>query len=371
MNLAIWQKGNMLNCINKTFTIDNARSESYAPSPKIPIKPNTDYTLVVEYSNLSFTLVDGGTYTLGFGIGHGVNSYSSDIVYRQVYPKSATETSGKVVCSFNTKNCGEGRYLHFRPIRQNDYTTGSITWDRAMVLEGVYTEDTVPDFIPYTDGKPLIEKRIRSARIWSKKSANRLPEGYTELEYIESDGRQYMKTGITVTGNTRVKAKMMCLEKNKAGSYAYLFGSKTPLFSFRMHWSNGLPYCTYGSTTSITFYSDGVGDVLNINFGSGVSTVNDYKKNVGTAEFTDGELHIFDCDNAASNTRGKGRMWEFEVYEGETIVGDFVPCINPDNVVGAYDLVTGVFQGSATSSAFIAGPAFETKIKNIRIGGSA
>ena len=364
MKLAIWRKGNMFEFSKQTFSTNNAFSRNYYPNPKIPIKPNTYYTFVVEYSNLSIT---AGQTTMGFGIGYGESSYSKDIVYRQEYPN---ETSGKVVCSFNTKNCGQGMNLQFRAIRQNSQSTCSITWERAMVLEGIYTAENVPDFIPYTDGSPLVETKINTLAIWSKSMKNVLPKGYKQLEYIEADGNQYMKTGVTTTGNTRVVAKMMCLEKNKAGNYAYLFASSSPKFSFRMHWNNGYPYCTYGSTESRTFYSDGVGDVLNIDYGSGTATVNSYKYKLSYVEFTDGELQIF-AHKTTVGTRGKGRVWMFKVYDGETLVRDYIPCIDPSGEVGLYDLVTASFYGNATSGSFIAGSALETKIKNIQIGGNS
>ena len=178
MKLAIWEKGNMFKFSGRTFSVKNGRSTNYSPSPKIPIKPSTTYTLVVEYSDLSFTVHESGQDTLGFGIGRGASSYSSDIIYRQLYPNSKTQISGKLVYSFATKSdIGEGQYLYFRPIRQDVLTTASVTWDRAMVLEGAYTKETVPDFIPYTDGSPMVETKISTIGIWSKSTKTVLPKG--------------------------------------------------------------------------------------------------------------------------------------------------------------------------------------------------
>ena len=38
---------------------------------------------------------------------------------------------------------------------------------------------------------------------------------------------------------------------------------------------------------------------------------------------------------------------------------DMIPCINPNNVVGMYDMVEGVFYGSANEYEFAAGPVIE------------
>jgi hypothetical protein len=39
----------------------------------------------------------------------------------------------------------------------------------------------------------------------------------------------------------------------------------------------------------------------------------------------------------------QGKMFSFQVYDNGTLVRDLVPCIDPNNVVGAYDLVNDVF----------------------------
>lgn len=171
-----------------------------------------------------------------------------------------------------------------------------------------------------------------------------------ELEYLETTGDQYIKTGVTTTGNTRVVAQMMALEKGATGRYVYLFSSKTNLFSVRMHWSNGRPYNTYGSTDSIIFYESEVGDVLNINFGSGTATINTYSKNIPYVEFTDGELQIFARNGGY---RSKARLWTFQVYDGETLVRDFIPVLDWDNVPCLYDNVSRELFYNQGAGAFL------------------
>jgi hypothetical protein len=42
--------------------------------------------------------------------------------------------------------------------------------------------------------------------------------------------------------------------------------------------------------------------------------------------------------------------------EGASLIREFIPCINPNNIVGMYDTVNGVFYSSPNGTAFIAGP---------------
>ena len=51
----------------------------------------------------------------------------------------------------------------------------------------------------------------------------RLPEGYTELEYIESNGNQYIDSLIKPTGNTRVRCKVRFPTTNEG---TWIFGAR-------------------------------------------------------------------------------------------------------------------------------------------------
>lgn len=51
---------------------------------------------------------------------------------------------------------------------------------------------------------------------------NRLPEGYTELTYIESTGTQYIDTGFKPNNNTRIVADM----EITSGATSFLFGAR-------------------------------------------------------------------------------------------------------------------------------------------------
>ena len=54
-----------------------------------------------------------------------------------------------------------------------------------------------------------------------------------------------------------------------------------------------------------------------------------------------------------------------------TFVRDYIPCVNPDGVVGLYDKISGTFSASASSTAFVAGSGHmgvARKIKKAYIG---
>lgn len=51
------------------------------------------------------------------------------------------------------------------------------------------------------------------------------------------------------------------------------------------------------------------------------------------------------------------RVWSAKIYEGNNLIRNFSPCIDPSGKVGLYDLVEGKFYGNNGTGAFTAGPA--------------
>jgi hypothetical protein len=52
-----------------------------------------------------------------------------------------------------------------------------------------------------------------------------------------------------------------------------------------------------------------------------------------------------------------GRVYTFQVYDNGTLVRDLVPCVNPNDIVGMYDIVNNVFYTTADDNyQFVAGP---------------
>jgi hypothetical protein len=64
-------------------------------------------------------------------------------------------------------------------------------------------------------------------------------------------------------------------------------------------------------------------------------------------------------DNEAKTSVSKfccARLYYFKLFVEGTLVRDMVPCKDPNNVVGLYDLVNNTFYSSPNGAAFTAGP---------------
>lgn len=170
----------------------------------------------------------------------------------------------------------------------------------------------------------------------------RLPTGYTKLEYIQSDGTQYVDTGIKV--NKADAYKMMLIahltsNDNYAGCNGYM--------QFQANVGNGQKSeitINYANITEKIFV-DGV-QVSSTNWAS-------YNgQDVKLGLFKMGDIN----DGWFSGSSQIGKLYSCQIYDNGVLVRDYVPCKNPAGVVGLYDLVNSKFYGNAGTGAFTAGP---------------
>ena len=75
----------------------------------------------------------------------------------------------------------------------------------------------------------------------------------------------------------------------------------------------------------------------------------------------DYELYLFGLNNQGkANDLGYFKIKHCTIQDEEdNFVRDFIPCKNPDGVVGMYDQINGKFYGSSSGTAFEPGPAKE------------
>lgn len=198
-----------------------------------------------------------------------------------------------------------------------------------------------------------------------------LPNGYTRLLYIQSDGTQYIDTGFTPNQDTRVVCDVAYNTPSESGS-RYLLGARQ---------SNGV--LTYGINAYggiyQTMYNDETTDM-----GSGIATrfTIDKNKNVTTINGTSytqtyssfscpGSMFIFALNNnGAVYARSTATLYSSRIYDNGMLVRDFIPAKNTSGVVGLWDDVNSVFYTDAAGGSF-ADPTIPTGDHNTLIGGVA
>lgn len=191
-----------------------------------------------------------------------------------------------------------------------------------------------------------------------------VPFAYSQREWIQSTGNQYIKIDYWHTATTRVE--LAChIPKPTSGSYPVMFGSRDAnasscayYFAGRWAGSNRSMFCltgseTYGSTDyfydqDITVYTDGATKVATWtnDLGQASSFTCGGTAGSGKCSWT-----LFWLNKATSKDGvlldAVGSVYKFysmKIYEGETLVCDLVPVVRrSDEVAGVYDLQRDCF----------------------------
>ena len=166
----------------------------------------------------------------------------------------------------------------------------------------------------------------------------KLPSTYRKLEYIQSSGKQYIDTGVIVKDITEIKVDFQAVtilsgENQYASSWVdYSNHIQIGINGNTFIDSGGV---TYSQTSSVTARTQAVGVPL--------GAVNLHLYLFAQSEGT-GALHY-----------SSGRIFSCQITTANGLVRNFVPCKNPDGVIGMYDIVNDKFYQSSSSDTFIAG----------------
>ena len=192
----------------------------------------------------------------------------------------------------------------------------------------------------------------------------RLPEGYTEREYIESSGTQYIDTGFKPNQDTRVVVDVYITEQHISSNC--VFGTRSAASStaplmfnlWSMNAGTAVRFDYFGGNTTSSTSLVGKRSLVDAN--KNICTIGDTVLN-GTYQQgqTKFNLFVLTCNNAGnfnSQYNTYARLYSCQIYDNGTLIRDYVPCTNPSGEVGLYDLENEEFYGNAGSGAFTAGP---------------
>ena len=217
----------------------------------------------------------------------------------------------------------------------------------------MYNGDTlIRDFIPILDENDVaylydkVEKKFyynsgTGTFNYKKKDSQNMQ--LTKVSYIESTGTQYIDTGVKLNQDSKVEMKIALAEgmTNIFGSRASAtqnnftigFASSTGvMMDFQNYSNNRLSVDIPVSLDSPIYYSISK-DELKI--GDTVKAVQNY-----SSFETPQTAYIFDISgNPWLKTKAKGRLYYCKIYDGNTLVRDFVPVIDGSNIACLYDRV--------------------------------
>ena len=193
-------------------------------------------------------------------------------------------------------------------------------------------------------------------------------EEYTELEWIEGTGAQYVNTGYKPKSSTRA-----CLDFYNSGvpaSYdagvAGLFGARNGGSSkvFAVWFNDSQVYPHYGDAGYTANGSVSINTRQRLRYELNANVLTVYSDTASTKicqafTFTcDYPLLLLSINSAGSAESGRiarGRLYSSQIYDGDSLVRDYIPVMLEDGRVGLVDRLTNAFYGSETATPFIAG----------------
>ena len=180
---------------------------------------------------------------------------------------------------------------------------------------------------------------------------------YTQVEYIESTGTQYIDTGFKPNQDTKVVVDVIF--PTKPTNHAALFGSRetnTKQFWTYYRYSANAYSIRYNTVSDKTLSYDATQRALII-MDKNVLHVNDVSVSSTAGTFSaDYPLAIFATNNAGTiQYYSSCKLYSCKIYDNDTLVRDYVPVKNSEGVAGLYDKVNNIFCPSASSTAFSAG----------------
>lgn len=205
------------------------------------------------------------------------------------------------------------------------------------------------------------------------KGSSRVPTGYTDVEWIQSSGTQYIDTGFKPNQETKMSLNMAFLGaagENVAGTRnssndttkrfgIVTFGSTSKIGAmFHGTATQGIPVDT--ATHSYALSKSGL-TVDGVSYGGADS---------GTFACTY-PIVLFGWNNGANGiVTNKSRISSCDIYAGGALARRFVPCKNPEGTVGLYDLVGGEFYTTPLAEEPVALPSGYTQIAYLQSTGT-
>lgn len=369
-------------------TVENEIEDPDIPTPTPPEPPVTQqYTITLLVDHAGGGTVSGGK-TVAAGVSITVTATPSDGFTFSGWRENGTMVSTSKEYTFTVN--GDRTLTAVFAASVPTYTitatvdpsgSGNIT-GAGQYREGetVNLKATENDGYTFTDWKEngatvhnapdytfTAEKDRNLVAAFTEKKPSRLPAGYTEVEYIQSSGTQYIDTGRKPIASTTLT---MDVEPTAAATStatcfynSHIFSSGSVGYFFRCTWSTSGVRCNKGYTaqTSISYITLSSSTALRR-----MTIVEDHKTMkayiVGETEMnmsgraTVSSMPSIKLLSSGSSDGVTAKLYSCAIEDANGSM-EFAPCTNPSGQVGLYDLVGGTFYGNAGTGTFVAGPS--------------
>ncbi len=176
-------------------------------------------------------------------------------------------------------------------------------------------------------------------------------KNFIELEYIQGTGTQYIDTGYTPNHNTKVEITLSDVTASTGNStiFGETWGNNRFLLTtydnqFRYFYGTEFGISDITTKTTLSFYRRVItkdGTILN----------NDDAIN-NSVSFTN-QLRIFDSTSGGNIVGFK--LYRFKIYENNTIIKDYIPAKDDNNIICLYDSVSGTYTYASGYGTLVGG----------------
>ena len=255
--------------------------------------------------------------------------------------------AGETVMTYTATGNGQiGERGLYSDISSYDANTDGDKLITASALNATFTN------LPTTPTTKLECANSPACTLWTivdqTAYGNELPTGYTRLEYIQSTGTQYIDTNINGSTNAVIDMQgtarlgttvVFMLAPINATTYQNGFGQ----------------YSGQIAGEALASFDIATRRIYNVSYTSNSLTVNGITNSYYIAN--NANLALF--GSAAIDRRiAYAKLYSAKIYNNDTLLRNFIPAKNPNNVIGLYDTVSGRFFTNAATSGpdFTAGP---------------
>lgn len=192
-----------------------------------------------------------------------------------------------------------------------------------------------------------------------------LPEGYTELQYVDTNSEAYINTGIAGnTDNLSITAVFTIRNYIQYGAvYGNYQGELYNTWRAIINDSSHLLVCANAQATVGTLVPFALNAKHTLNVIHGSCTMDGVQYTLST--YKRGENNVAICLGNRTTAANPGivardiglRIFSFQIRNNDEPVRNYVPCKrDSDSAVGLYDTINDTFNPSATATPFVAGP---------------
>ena len=268
------------------------------------------------------------------------------------------------LASYCCQYCGLNLGVEYFPNEDREINDDTL----SILKNGNFTFRDVLDFITEVTG--CSSYMIDNSFIISppQETSNVLPSGYTQVDYIQTSGTQYINTGVIGKTGLEVEANIEFVDS--ISNDQAVIGSRSggtriyPIYIFPGKFDIGYGINYNSSLTPVlnqkySVYSKLYNgeQLLKVNGTTIIqqSVANDFDTNLN--------LYLFCMNYNGASYFSKMKLYSLIIKENGTTKRNFVPCYrNSDNEIGLYDIVNNVFYTNQGTGSFTYGNVVSNKL---------